>query len=365
MNHNEPLPFDNTNFHNLLQQLESKTGELNTINSSSQEQFQLLAEANVLGWGIPKEYGGSDLSGYEMTAGYERLSSACMLTTFVLTQQNGACQRIAGSENVELKQMLLPQIATGEIFATVGISHLTTSRQHLSKPAVEVQIDGDQAIFNGTIPWVTGANHAQFIVTGGTCDDGRQVLAAIDTNLNGVDVQPPIEMLSMSASQTGAVKLNNVSIDKKQIIAGPVKNVMQQGLGGGTGSLTTSALAIGSTAASLRGIKQEADKRPDLLPIYEPFQKEYQELRDDMLSVAGCGKGDDNSTFTSEVIRSRANSLVIRASQAYLAASKGAGFISGHPAERAVREAMFFLVWSCPQPVLQAALEEFACVLEG
>jgi hypothetical protein len=59
-------------------------------------------------------------------------------------------------------------------------------------------------------------------------------------------------------------------------------------------------------------------------------------------------------------IRRRANSLVLRATQAQLAASKGAGFVAGHPAERAVREAMFFLVWSCPQPVLAAALREFA-----
>jgi hypothetical protein len=54
---------------------------------------------------------------------------------------------------------------------------------------------------------------------------------------------------------------------------------------------------------------------------------------------------------------------VLRAAQSYLAASKGAGFVSGHPAERAVREAMFFLVWSCPQPVVSAALREFACVI--
>jgi hypothetical protein len=53
---------------------------------------------------------------------------------------------------------------------------------------------------------------------------------------------------------------------------------------------------------------------------------------------------------------------VLRATQSLLAASKGAGFVSGHFAERAVREAMFFLVWSCPQPVVRAALREFAGV---
>jgi hypothetical protein len=64
--------------------------------------------------------------------------------------------------------------------------------------------------------------------------------------------------------------------------------------------------------------------------------------------------------LTPDSIRTRANSLALRSTQALLAASKGAGFVSGHFAERAVREAMFFLVWSCPAPVVAAALRELA-----
>jgi hypothetical protein len=51
---------------------------------------------------------------------------------------------------------------------------------------------------------------------------------------------------------------------------------------------------------------------------------------------------------------------VLRATQAALVAAKGAGYVAGHPAGRWCREAMFFLVWSCPQPVLAANLCELA-----
>ncbi|MEX1224544.1 MAG: acyl-CoA dehydrogenase, partial [Pirellulales bacterium] len=61
-----------------------------------------------------------------------------------------------------------------------------------------------------------------------------------------------------------------------------------------------------------------------------------------------------------EQLRTRANSLALRASQASLTAAKGAGYVWGHPAGRWCREALFFLVWSCPQPVLAANLCEFA-----
>jgi hypothetical protein len=55
---------------------------------------------------------------------------------------------------------------------------------------------------------------------------------------------------------------------------------------------------------------------------------------------------------------------VLRSTQAALAAAKGAGYVVGHPAGRWCREALFFLVWSCPQPVLSANLCELAGILD-
>ena len=59
-------------------------------------------------------------------------------------------------------------------------------------------------------------------------------------------------------------------------------------------------------------------------------------------------------------LRADANGLVVRAAQAALTASKGAGFVVGHPVERLVRESLFFLVWSCPQAVSDAVLCDLA-----
>ncbi len=326
------------------------------------EQFRELAHAGVLGWVIPEEFGGRDVSTESLTRGYLRLTEACLTTAFILTQRNGACQRLAGSENEDLKARLLPAFCRGELFTTVGISHLTTSRQHLKQPAVSAEETADGWIFEGTVPWVTGANAADYIVTGGTSGDRRQLLVALPTNTAGVEILPPPELLALNASQTGSVRLNRVLVPRDHIIAGPVEDVMKRGTGGGAGSLTTSALAIGHSASALNRLAVEADKRPDLWDIHRPFAEEWQSLEDDLIAALE-GPGE-NPSLSAESIRRRANSLVLRMTQAYLAATKGAGFLAHHPASRLVREAMFFLVWSCPQPVLTAQLQEFACVLE-
>ena len=109
----------------------------------------------------------------------------------------------------------------------------------------------------------------------------------------------------------------------------------------------------------MQRLREECDARPALSDIHESLAEEQRQLAADIRAAAEGGGPSQ------EVLRTRANSLVLRAAHAYLTAAKGAGFVSGHPAERAVREATFFLVWSCPQPVVAAALRAFACLAEA
>ncbi|MCA8998411.1 MAG: acyl-CoA/acyl-ACP dehydrogenase [Planctomycetaceae bacterium] len=344
---------------NLLKNLKEHAPDLDSEGIWPARQLSWLAEANVLRWVVPNAYDGLDVSAEELTQGYEQLAQACLATCFVLTQRNGACQRISGSNNEIMKRELLPRLARGEIFATVGISHLTTSRQHLANPAVQAELQGDEIRLNGTVPWVTGAEYADIIVTGGTCSDGTQVLVALPTSAPGVKVQSHAELMSLTASYTAPVQLNDVVLPWDHLLAGPVEGVMKQGTGGGAGSLTTSTLALGVCGRSLELIQEQADVRDDLRSVANGFSSELATLREDLYaSLAG---DQDQPQRSAAAIRQRSNSLVVRITQAAMAISKGAGFLRGHPAERAVREAMFFLVWSCPQPVVQGVLEELSC----
>ncbi|MDA1014960.1 MAG: acyl-CoA/acyl-ACP dehydrogenase [Planctomycetota bacterium] len=360
MSTDETLQLDEA-FESLCNQLADSTADLDRDDAWPSDQFQWLSDARVLGWLIPRHFGGSEVTAEHLTVGYERLAAACLVTAFVLTQRNGACQRIAASPNDELKSDLLADLCTSAMFATVGISHLTTSRQHLKKPSVQVRETDSGFVFDGFVPWVTGAKHADVIVTGGTLSDGRQLLAAVETSLAGVEVLAPAKLMALTSSQTGPVTLTDVQVPHSRVIAGPMEQVMKNAAGAGTGSVTTSALALGAAKSSIDHVRVEALQRPELNEIVQSLDTEYGSIRDDMYDSIREG-ASSNPRLSSESVRQRANSLVLRASQAHLATSKGAGFAKGHPAERAVREAMFFLVWSCPQPVLAAALREFACL---
>lgn len=324
------------------------------------EQLRLCGEYGVFEWFLEGEWGGQRWDQEAIVRGYLELSRACLTTTFIITQRSGACRRIATCENHELKELLLPDLVTGKSFATVGISHLTTSRQHVQTPALRAErVDGG-FVFEGYSPWVTGAPHAEHVVTGAVIMENgeataEQVLVALPTNLPGVSVPTPARLIGVSASDTGEVRCEHVFVEDSWVIAGPVENVMSLGSGAGTGGHQTSTLALGLSRAALDYIASESTKRTGLDAPLDALEEDYQEVFDMLLAVV---RGEPSCS--TETLRQQANSLVLRATQAALVTAKGTGYVHGHPVGRWCREAMFFLVWSCPQPVVSANLCELA-----
>jgi alkylation response protein AidB-like acyl-CoA dehydrogenase len=346
---------DDPKLTSLCRELASRASELDKTGRWPAEQLDLCGRAGVYQWFLPREWGGQDWSELDIVRGYLQLSTACLTTTFIITQRSGACRRIADSANREIKERLLPGLASGAAFATVGISHLTTSRRHLTSPALRAESTSDGFVLDGYSPWVTGALQADVVVLGAQLDDGRQILVALPSKVEGVSVPEPAELVGLNASKTGAIRLDHVRLGREWLLAGPEENIMKGAAGAKTGGLQTSTLAIGLSSSAVAILERESEQRPDLQRPTAELRAEVDAHKRDLLAIAA-----GNEVCTNETLRARANSLVLRATQAALAAAKGAGYVVGHPAGRMAREALFFLVWSCPQPVMQANLCELA-----
>lgn len=323
------------------------------------QQLQLCAERGVFRWFIPETWGGSAWTGEDVVRGYLQLSAGCLTTTFIITQYTGAARRIASSHNAALQADLLPKLARGEIFGTVGISHLTTSRRHLKQNVLRAEATVDGYLLNGMAPWVTGVPQADIVVVGATLDDGRQLLASVPTNSAGVKIPEPARLVALTASQTGPIEFEQCFVPNELLLAGPIEDVMKQGVGAGTGGVQTSTLAVGLATAAIDYLRDEARGRADLKAAAEALLIELETTKDHVLRMAA-----GEPVCTNEDLRTRANSLALRSAQAALSAAKGTGYIIGHPAGRWCREALFFLVWSCPQPVMAANLCELAGIAD-
>jgi hypothetical protein len=142
-----------------------------------------------------------------------------------------------------------------------------------------------------------------------------------------------------------------VEVDRRWLLAGPAPQVLSSAKGG-AGGLETSCLALGHAGAAIDDLVAESAARPELKPLADRLEAMRVTLRTELHKLANEGATAEAAV----ALRARANALVIRASQAALTAAKGAGFVRPHPAQRRARQALFFLVWSCPRAAAEATL---------
>ncbi len=308
--------------------------------------LRLAGEMGALAWSIPAEHGGQGLDRVAQLEGSEQLASACLTTAFILSQREAAIRWLLAAGE-PLRRRYLPALARGEAFATVGLSQLTTSRQH-RPPSLRARVIGADYQLDGDVPWVSGADQADVIVTGAVLDDGRQVLLLLPRTLPGVTVEPPLPLAALAGSRTAQVRCTGVLVPGELLLAGPGEQLVRSG-----GGLDTSCLALGLARAAIDFLRRQAEQRPHLQPGAARLTRALSRARDRLHALAWETTSEDTLALRVECTR-----LVLKASQAALAVAKGTGFVVPHPTQRWARQAQFFLVWSCPQPVAGSLLDE-------
>lgn len=308
--------------------------------------------AGALRWFLPRESGGCGWTLRQQTEAFRRLAAADLTTTFILTQTLGACRRLAAADSARAKERLR-RVIDGDVFATVGISHLTTSRQHVARPVLRAAETASGFRLEGEAPWVTGAAQADLLVTGATLEDGRQVLLAVRSDAGGVTAGPGTPLVALTGSCTDRVTFDATMVDAAELLAGPDMQVMQHGSGGSPGGLQTSTLAVGLADAAVDYLQTQAQRRREVIPSASAMSQQAATVTERLLAAA-----DNPAACDLARLRTDANRLALHATQAALTVAKGAGYVATSPVGRWCQEALFFLVWSCPQPVAQSHLCE-------
>ena len=292
---------------------------------------------------MPRAFGGDELEPLELHLRYEQLARKSLALALILTQRDSAVGIIAAGGN----DRLLAEVRDGA-FVTVGIAQLTTSRQG-GAPALSWR-DGR---VNGVIPWATGAANAKYVVAGAAADDaGGQVLFAIPTDAPGVTIEPPLPLVALRETWTSQVRCENVAIDRDLVLLGPAPNVLS--LRRKSVPIPQAFLALGHARGALDLIAEhDSDRARNLV---RKLGKQIDALHARV--VAACAPGSDPSLIP--LLRGECNELALRVTHAAVALYKGNALLLSHPAQRLAREAMFLLVWSCPDPVIDCTVDLLA-----
>jgi butyryl-CoA dehydrogenase len=318
-----------------------------------------LSSHRVPLWSIPREVGGEGLDRPTLVRRNAIIASASLTAAFILTQHDAAARRLAAAASLrhEAASHWLSKIVRGEAYCTVGLSQLTTSRRLGTRALVAQRRDSGGFVVSGAMPWVTAAARADVLVGGAVLEDDLQILFLVPTSRAGIEIASPMHLAALQASCTTEVICRDVQLDAEEVLVGPIPDALSlAAVGGGTGGLETSALAVGQALAALDALRRLAIDRQELKEASAALDATWSEVAADLMASAR----DPTKGPQSAEVRRRANDLVLRSTQAYLAARKGSGFLRSDPAQRWAQQALFFLVWSCPSPVVRAAIDEFA-----
>jgi alkylation response protein AidB-like acyl-CoA dehydrogenase len=222
-------------------------------------------------------------------------------------------------------------------------------------------------LVNGLVPWSTGADHSRFIVAGAavtenaseTVSTAPQILFLLSTTDNGVTIEPPMPLVALQSSHTGALKCDDAFIDDRFVLKGPAQNVVA----GRKKSvpLGQAFLAMGLCRAGIDLIAEHDSQRARQTVI--AFDTQLSAVRQQVIEyckppVKLDGKPDVKpDPAVGPQLRGACNELAIRITHAAVAIYKGSALLRGHPAQRFAREAMFLLVWSCPDSVIECTVE--------
>ena len=337
--------------------------------------FRALAEAGIPGMAIPREYGGLDLAGSAQRTITQILASYCGVTAFTHAQHHGPARMVASGPNSSLKARVLPDLAAGRSFGGVSFAHL----RRPGPPVLRAVPCDEGYLLNGIAPWVTGWGLIDQLVFGATLPDGRFVYVwspATDGTFGelfegqtavprgSLEASAPLKLCAMNASATVELTCRDWFIPRSHWLFETDSETMKRN--DRAGVLGATVMPIGCAEASVRLLRETADRRgmAAVARSAASFSGELEAARQqvDHWSERGADAG-----FFENAVRVRAwcIELAVRAAHAAVTASSGAANLLTHPAQRLLREAMFYTIQAQTHDVMDATLQRLEAPQPG
>lgn len=321
--------------------------------------IRALQRCGALAWSVPKAFGGGGVSPLQIHRCYEQVAAACLTTALILTQRDAAVEFLAAAEANLAAQRLLRDVAAHRRMVSVGISQVTTSTRH-GRAALAAKPTVDGFRLDGFIPWATSVHHCTDLVAAADAGDGNKLVFILPMDLPGVVVQPAKTMAVLNASDTASVKLSAVRIHRDLVLAGPSADALKIRSRRRRFTLNTCVLPLGVAAGALKDARHELESRSRVCrTTVNKLQKEWRQISARVYRH-GMGTAVVASDPMAVELRASCNHLAMRCALAALELAKGRGLQADHAAQRRVREAMFFFVWSSPNAVIEQTLAGLA-----
>lgn len=285
---------------------------------------------------------------------YEILAGACGVTFFVWVQHHAPVRMLASSPNTGLRERHLDDLCSGRVLGGVAFAYL---RRPGPPSVVAVREPGGYRV-TGEAPWVTSWGLAGryavaarlddevlfFLMeaeTGGTPPGGRLHDRRPDP---AVRASAPLALAAMKASSTVRLTFDGLVVGDDDVLSVEPFTEWQARDRISTAQPLPATFGIAETCVRLLGDT--------------PLAAELAACRERSYSLADTGRTDAAHLAAQVDARARSLALTVRAATALVVASGGRGMALDHPAQRLLREAVFFTIQAQSADLRRATLAQ-------
>ena len=308
--------------------------EVDATGRLPQGQLDVLAAAGLYGLAGPVEAGGLGADRDTALRVVEVLAAGCLATTFVWLQHQGVVRAVDRSP---LAPGWLPRLCSGEVRAGVAVAGVRPGTDPL-----RVRRDGAGWVLDGSVPWVTGWGLIDVVHVAAVDEGGGVTWLLTDATATPTLRAEPLDLLMVAASRTVTLTFGGHRVPADRVTS---RTTYEQWQAADVGSLRgNGSLALGLALRCAAALTED-----------DAVRGRVDAVRDALDAADATSDGDHGAALA--LARADASTLALTSAGRLAVSSGGRAVLAGSPAERALREAAFLLVFGSRPPIRAALLD--------
>ena len=319
------------------------------------EALRALTEAGFHALHSPEEYSGQGADAVATCIVIEEVARVDASASLIPAVNKLGTQPILLSASEELKQLVLPSIASGEASASYALSEREAGSDTASM-RTRAHLDGDHWVLNGTKCWISNAGESSWYTVMAVTDPNAKKKAhgisafVVHKDDPGFSVGPKERKLGIKGSPTREIYFENCTIPADRIIGEP-----GTGLKTALATLdhtrpTIGAQALGIAQGALDATVEYVKERKQFGQSISQFQGVQFMLADMAMkieaarhmvyaSAAATERGDARASFLASAAKTYASDVAMEVTTDAVQLFGGAGYTRDFPVERMMRDA--------------------------
>ena len=343
------------------------------------EAHNALVKAGFAAVHVPEDHDGQGADSVATCIVIEEVARVCASSSLIPAVNKLGTMPILLSASDELKQLVMPSIASGEAMASYALSEREAGSDTASM-RTRALLDGDHWVLNGTKCWITNAGESTWYtvmaVTDPNAPKKSQGISAFVVHKDdpGFSVGPKERKLGIKGSPTREIYFENCTIPADRIIGEP-----------GTGLKTAlrtldhtrptiGAQAVGIAQGALEAAVAYVKDRKQFGKSISDFQGVQFMLADMAMKIeaarhmvyvaaAKAERGEPNIGFITAAAKCFASDVAMEVTTDAVQLFGGAGYTRDFPVERMMRDAKITQIYEGTNQVQRVVMSR--AVLNG